>query len=157
MELSKPVHNKYLLHAMDEKSYQKYLCLYSNCKRWGVRGIYSFLLGTELYDVVKEAVGGILVQYGKRRLSLVVIGIGSYVCAPAVAVVTNATPVIKICKTVYAGIGFIGEALEDSSQVTFLPLDLLLFGQPIPANKAGRYRKWPNITYHIKDLPGFDD
>lgn len=92
-------------------------------------------------------------QYGKRRLATVVIGGATYICAPAVAVITNATRVVKCCKLVYTTVGYVMEAVEDASHVPFLPLDLVLFGQPIPANKDGRFSSWSNITDIIDNLP----
>ena len=55
MQVAKPPHNRYILSCMDECTYIKYADAYSCCKRWGVRGIYAFLTGTELYGVAKEA------------------------------------------------------------------------------------------------------
>ena len=49
------------------------------------------------------------------------------------------------------------EAVEDASHVPFLPLDLVLFGQPIPANKDGRFSSWSNITDIIDNLPVIGD
>lgn len=49
------------------------------------------------------------------------------------------------------------KAFEDASQVPFLPLDLALFGQPIPANKDGRFSSWSNITDIIDNLPVIGD
>ena len=142
MQVVKPPHNRYILSCLDEDTYTKYADVYSGCKRWGVRGIYTFLGGTGLFGVVKEVAKGTIVQYGKRRIATVVIGGAAYVCAPAVAVITNATRVVKSCKVVYTTIGYVAEAAEDASHVPFLPLDFALFGQPVPANKEGRFSSW---------------
>lgn len=112
-----------------------------------------FLSGTGLYGVVKEVTKGTIVQYGKRRIATVVVAGASYVCAPAVAVITNATRVVKLCKVVYTTVGYVAEAVEDASHVPFLPVDILVFGQPIPANKEGRFSSWSNITDIIHQLP----
>ena len=157
MQICKPPHNHYALCGLYNETYVKYAIAYSGCKRWGVRGVYSFLGGTVLFGVAKEVAQGNLVQYGKRRLATVVIGGATYICAPAVAVITNATRVVKSCKVVYTSIGYVMEALEDASQVPFLPLDLALFGQPIPANKDGRFSSWSNITDIIDNLPVIGD
>jgi len=130
---------------------------YSGCKRWGVRGIYTFLGGTGLWGIAKEVAKGSVVQYGKRRLATIVIGGATYICAPAVAVITNATRVVKSCKIVYTSVGYVMEAVEDASHVPFLPLDLVLFGQPVPANKEGRFSSWSNITDIIDNLPAIGD
>lgn len=49
------------------------------------------------------------------------------------------------------------EAVEDASHVTFLPLDFLFLGQPVPANKDGRFSSWSNITDIIDNLPAIGD
>ena len=157
MKMVKPPHNRYILSCLDNCTYAKYAEVYSGCKRWGVRGIYAFLTGTGLYGVAKEAVKGTVVQYGKRRLATVVIGGASYICAPAVAVITNATRVVKSCKVVYTTVGYIVEAVEDASHVPFLPIDLVVFGQPIPANREGRFSSWSNITDLLDELPVIGD
>lgn len=157
MQITKPLHNRYALSCLDNETYVKYANVYSGCKRWGVRGIYTFLGGRGLIGVAKEVAQGTVVQYGKRRLATVVIGGATYVCAPAVAVITNATRVIKSCKIVYTSIGYVIEAAEDASHVPFLPLDLVLFGQPVPANKDGRFSSWSNITDIIDNLPVIGD
>ena len=90
-EVSEPVHRTHI----------KYVSAYSGCKRWGVQGIYTFLAGTGLWGVVKEVAQGTVVQYGKRRLATIVIGGVTYVCAPAVMVITNAIRVLKSCKLIY--------------------------------------------------------
>ena len=157
MQICKPPHNRYALCRLDNETYVKYTIAYSGCKRWGVRGIYAFLGGTGLFGVAKEVAKGTIVQYGKRRIATVVIGGATYICAPAVAVITNATRVVKSCKLVYTSIGYVMEVIEDASQVPFLPLDLALFGQPIPANKDGRFSSWSNITDIIDNLPVIGD
>lgn len=157
MEVIKPPHNRYVLSCLDKDTYKKYADVYSSCKRWGVRGIYTFLGGTGLFGVIKEVAKGTIVQYGKRRLAIVVVGASAYICAPAIAVITNATRVVKTCKVVYTTIGYVAEATEDASHVPFLPLDLLLFGQLIPANKEGRFSSWSNITDIIDNLPAIGD
>lgn len=100
MHITKPPHKKYVLYCLDDQIYNKYANVYSGCKRWGVRGIYTFLGGTGLWGVVKEISQGTVVQYGKRRLATIVISGATYICAPAVAVITNATRVVKSCKLV---------------------------------------------------------
>lgn len=114
MQITKPPHNRYALNCLDNATYVKYANVYSGCKRWGVRGIYTFLGVTGLWGVAKEVAQGSVVQYGKRRLATVVIGGATYICAPAVAVLTNATRVVKSCKIVYTSIGYVMEAVEDA-------------------------------------------
>ena len=157
MQVVKPPHNRYALSFLDNHTYVKYATTYSGCKRWGVRGIYAFLGGTGLFGIAQEALKGQVIQYGKRRIATAVVGVASYVCAPAMVVITNATRVVRSCKVVYTSIGYIFEATEDASHVPFLPLDLLLFGQPVPANKEGRFSSWSNITDLIDNLPAVGD
>ena len=157
MQITKPPHNRYALSCLDNTTYVKYANAYSGCKRWGVRGIYTFLGGTGLWGIAKEVAKGSVVQYGKRRLATIVIVGTTYICVPAVVVITNATRVVKSCKIVYTSVGYVMEAFEDASQVPFLPLDLVLFGQPVPANKEFRFSSWSNITDIIDNLPAIGD
>jgi hypothetical protein len=110
MQIVKLPYNHYVLCCLDDNNYTKYADCYSCCKRWGVRSIYTFLGGTGLFGVVKEVAKGTFVEYGKRRLATVVIGGATYICAPAVAIITNATRVVKSCKVkvVYIAIGVCG-------------------------------------------------
>lgn len=98
-----------------------------------------------------------MVQYGKRRLASAVIGCATYICAPVVAVLINATRVLKSCKIVYTSVGLIMEAIEDNSKFSFLVLTILLFGQPIPDNKWGGFSSWSNNTDIFDNLPPIGD
>ena len=157
MQITKPFHKNYALYCLDNETYVKYANVYSGCKRWGVRGIYTFLAGTGLWGVAKELAKGTVVQYGKLRLATVIIVGATRICDPAVAILTNATRVVKSCKLVYTTVGYVMEAVEDASHVPFLPLDFLLFGQPVPANKENRFSSWSNITDIIDNLPAIGD
>ena len=117
----------------------------------------AFLFSIGLFTIVKEFALGTVVQYGKHRLATVVIGGAIYICAPAASVITNAPSVVKSCKLVYTSVGYVMEAVEDASHVPFLPLDLILFGQSVPANKDGHFSYWSNITDIIDNLPDVGD
>lgn len=123
MKVTKPVHNRYALHFLDNGTYIKYATTYAGCKPWRVRRVYSFLGGTGLWRVAKE-----------------------------VAVITNSTRVLKSYKLVYTSVGYVIEACEDASHVPFLPLYFAFFGQPIPANKEGRFSSWSNIPDIVDNL-----
>lgn len=49
MQITNPPHNLYVLSCLDNATYVKYANVYSGCKRWGVRRIYTFLGGTGLW------------------------------------------------------------------------------------------------------------
>lgn len=159
MKVTKPPHKRYLLSFLDNAIYCKYATVYGHAKCYGVRGIYVFLTGTGLYSIVKDLAKGHVVQYGKRRLSAILISSCAYISAPAVAVLTNATRVVRTCKVIFVGIGYVAEAFEDASQVPFLPLDMIIFGQPISVTKPGRFSStsWSNVTDLIAELPNLDD
>jgi len=82
MQITKPPHNRYALNCLDNATYV-------------------------IWGVAKEVAQGSVVQYGKRRLATFVIGGATYICAPAVAVITNATRVVKSCKVVYTSVGYV--------------------------------------------------
>ena len=157
MLITKPPHNRYALHCLDNYTYVKYATTYSGCKRWCILGIYSFQAGAGGWVVAREVTRGTVVQYGKRRLATVVIIGATYFCAPGVALITNLTRVVKSCKVIYTTIGYAMEAAEDLSHIPFVVLDFALFGQPIPANKDGRFSSWQNMTDISDNLPAIGD
>lgn len=146
MQFAKPPYKRYLLHDFNSERYCQYADKYSKYKKYGVRGVYLFLIGTGLYGVVLEFGKGKIVQYGKRRLASVVVLCAGYACAPAIAVITNAAKIVKGVKTAHTTLSYIGETAEDLSNVSFLPLDILLFGQPIPVGEPGRLNILSNMT-----------
>lgn len=146
MLITKPKNNRYVLHNVDNATYVKSAIGYSNAKKYGLRGIYSYLTGIGLWGVAKEALKGTFIQYGKRRLAIVVVDIGIWVRAPAVAVLTNSTKIVNITKTVYSLVCWAGEASEDLSNVSFILFDIVVFGQPIPLGEPNRFNVWSNFT-----------
>lgn len=139
MQIIKPTHNKFILRTLYQGSYSRYAKRYSSCKRYGMRGIYCFLTGTGIIKVVKEILKGTVVQYGKRGLAGVVVSASVYICAPAISVLTNSTKIVKVCKRADTTVSYIAEAGEDMSNLSFFPLDMMIFGQPIPIDKKGRF------------------
>lgn len=49
------------------------------------------------------------------------------------------------------------EAFEAAFYLPFLPLNFILFGQPVPSNEDGRFTSWSNITDLIDNLPVIGD
>lgn len=146
MQITKPNNKHYLLHNVDNVTYVNYAKGYSNAKKYGIRGVYGYLTGVGLWGVAKEVMKGHVVQYGKRRLATVVIGCCTYVCAPAVGVITNSSKIINATKRVHTVVSWVGEACEDLSNVSFLLIDIAVFGQPIPLGEPNRLNIWSNFT-----------
>lgn len=158
MLITKPKHGRaYAFNKLDNARYVEFAERYSYCKRWGFRGVAAFATGTGVYGVVTQVVKGQVIQYGKRRLAVLCIGACTYVCAPALAVITNATKVVNASKAVYTTIGYIGEALEDIGTLWCLPIDLALFGQPIPTGESSRFSQIDKFEDVIKNLPVVGD
>jgi hypothetical protein len=55
------------------------------------------------------------------------------------SLITNSTKVIGVATQVHSLIFFGPECLEDSGNLLLLPLDMTLFGQPIPVGDADRF------------------
>jgi hypothetical protein len=153
MIIVKPVHKRYAFNNLTSTDYTDLACKYSACKRYGFRGIVAFATGTGTLGVVKSVLKGHLVQYGKRRVVGVFLTGVTYICAPAIAVLTNATRVVRCCKIVFNVVGWGLEAAEDVGTLVFLPVDLVLFGQPIPTGKSNRFSEWDRIEDIIAELP----
>lgn len=153
MLIVKPTHKRYIFHNLTTTDYADLACKYSACKRYGFRGIVAFGTGTGTLGVIRSVLKGQIIQYGKRRVATVVITGSIYVCSPAIAVLTKATRVIRCCKIVFNVVGWGIEAAEDIGTLVFAPVDLVLFGQPIPTGKSNRFSEWDRIEDIIAELP----
>ena len=157
MKFRKPLHTRYLLSSLNNDDYCIYASVYSDYKKHGIRGIYAFIAGTKIADVILDISKGKIIQYGKRRLAVAVLASSTYISCPALCVITNNTKVAKVCKLVYTSIVFVFEFCEDLSYISFLPLNAIIFGQPISATTPGRFTSWTEITDVINNLPIIDD
>ena len=78
-------------------------------------------------------------QHNKSRVATVEIDDIAYIYLAPITVIMNETRVIKYYKVVHINLSYIIEAFEDASHIPFLPLDLALFNQLVPANKNGHF------------------
>lgn len=77
-----------------------------------------------------------------------------------IAIPTSIVKRVPYVGPVFSGVGLaldVKEIVEDASHIPFLPLDFVLFGQPVPANKDGRFSSWSNITDIVDNLTAIDD
>lgn len=118
---------------------------YSIAKASGIKGVFAWSTGVEVYGLVQQIGKGIVIDYGKRKLAgICFVGMG-YIGPIAAIVLTNATKIVKIAKNVHWGAAFVFECIEDSANLTFLPIDLALFGQPVPIGKPNRFNLFNSI------------
>ena len=96
--------------------------------------------------IVTDLGKGVVIDYGKRKLAAVCINAGAYILSPAVVVFTNASKIVKISKSVHSTAAFCFECVEDSTNLAFVPIDLALFGQPIPIGASNRFNLFGNHT-----------
>jgi hypothetical protein len=52
---------------------------------------------------------------------------------------TNSTKIVRIANVTHTTIAFVYETLENTTNLGWLPLDLMLVGQPIQMKCAGRF------------------
>ena len=102
--------------------------------------------GVGVWGVATDVGKAILIDYGKRKLAAVCINAGAYILSPAVVVFTNVSKVLKISKSVHSTAAFCFECVEDSTNLAFIPIDLALFGQPIPIVASNRFNLFRNHT-----------
>lgn len=63
-----------------------------------------------------------------------------------VVVFTNVSKIVNISKSVHSCAAFCFECVEYSTNLAFLPIDLALFGQPIPIGASNRFNLFGNHT-----------
>ena len=142
----KPSHRRFALHNLTSPQYKTYAVKYSKAKAGGIRCIYSWMSGAEIVSVINDVGKGILIDYGKRKFAAVCLNACAYIFSPAVVVFTNASKIVNVSKSVHSSAAFCFECVEDSTNLAFLPIDLALFGQPIPIGAPNRFNLFANCN-----------
>lgn len=142
-------HNRFAFRNLNSTQYNTYVQQYSKAKAGGIRCVYCWMSGTGVMGIITDVGKGIVIDYGKRKLAAVCINAGAYVFTPAVVVFTNATKIVNISKSIHSMAAFFFEYVEDSTNLAFLPLDMTLFGQPIPIGASNRFNLFTNHTYFL--------
>jgi len=150
--ISRPAHKHYALRSVSNETYIKFVNGYSLAKKIGIRSVWSFILGSGLYEVCMEFAKGEVRKYGRRKFGSAILGCLTWIGTPIVPLITNSTKVIRIANATHTTIAFIAESAEDISNATWLPLDLLLTGQVIPIGKAGRFNLMGGDFSILNDL-----
>jgi hypothetical protein len=140
----KPMHRRFVFSNLNSTQYKIYAKQYSKAKVGGIRCVYAWMSGVGVIGVVTDLSKGIVIDYGKRKFAAVCINAGAYILSPAVVVFTNASKLVKISKNIHSTAAFCFECVEDSTNLAFLPLDVALFGQPIPVGAQNRFNLFSN-------------
>ena len=136
---NKPMHRKFAFRNLTSTQYKTYAKQYSKAKAGGIRCVYGWMSGTGVTGVITDLGKGIVIDYGKRKFAAVCINAGAYILSPAVVVFTNSSKIVNISKSIHSTASFCFECIEDSTNLAFLPLDIVLFGQPIPVGASNRF------------------
>ena len=146
ISISKPSHNKYLLATCDEIAYSKIVCKYQKAKKYGIRAVFGYLSGAEIYQIVGEIGKGALRTWGRQKAATVATILIGWVSGPVAISFTNATKVVRTAKRVHTLAAFVIELGEDTTNISYLPIDLIFFGQPIPIGETNRFNILTNVT-----------
>ena len=123
----KPMHRIFAFRNFNSIQYKTYAKQYSSAKAGGIRCVYAWMSGAGVVGVITDLGKGIVIDYGKRKLAAVFINAGAYILSPTVVVFTNVSKVVNISKSIHSTASFCFECVEDSTNLAFLPLDILLF------------------------------
>ena len=143
---NKPIHHRFAFRNLNSTQYKTYAKQYSRAKAGGIRCVFGWMSGVGVMGVVTDLGKGIVIDYGKRKFAAVCINAGAYILSPAVVVFTNASKLVTISKNIHSIASFCFECVEDSTNLAFLPLDIALFGQPIPIGAPNRFNLFSNHT-----------
>jgi hypothetical protein len=142
----KPGHGRFAFNNLNSTQYKTYARQYSKAKAGGIRCVYAWLSGAGVVGIVTDVGKGIVIDYGKRKLAAVCINAGAYILSTAVVVFTNGSKIGNISKSIHSTAAFCFECVEDSTNLAFLPIDLALFGQPIPIGASNRFNLFSSTT-----------
>ena len=136
---TKPAHNRYVFCNLDDATYKKFACGYSVGKCNGIRGIYCWAANMGILKIVHKVVRVQLVLYARRKFSMVILSIFTWLVGLVVPMIINATQILNITKKVHKGISFAMKCFEDSNNLMLTPVDLILFGQVIFVKRESRF------------------
>lgn len=139
-----PGHRKFAFRNLNSAQYKIYAQQYSKAKADGIRCVYGWISGAGIVGIVSGAGKGGIIDYGKRKFAAVCINAGAYILSPAVVIFTNASKIVNISKSIHSTAAFCFESIEDSTNLAFLPIDLALFGQPIPIVASNPFNLFSN-------------
>ena len=142
----KPMHRRFAFKNLNSTQYKTYAKQYSSAKAGGIRCVYAWVSGAGVMGVVTDLGKGIVIDYGKRKFAAVCINACAYIFSPAMVVFTNSSKFVNISKSIHSTASFCFECVEDSTNLAFLPLDIALFGQPIPVGAPNRFNLFSNHT-----------
>ena len=143
----KPAHGRFAFRSLNSTQYKKYAQQYSKAKAGGIRCVYGWASGAGVLGIVTDLSKGVVIDYSKRKFAAVCINACAYIISPAIVVFTNASKIVKISKSVHSTAAFCFECAEDSTNLAFLPLDLVLFGQPIPIGGSNRFNLFNHTDF----------
>ena len=139
MQLALPDHKRYILHDWNESKYHEIANKYSKAKKYGFRAAVATVTGSGVKDITVEFIKGSVRKWGRQKIGIFIAGSYAYVTSLMIPLITNSTKLIKGAKTVHTCIAYTVECFEDSANLVWLPLDLAIFGQPIPIGDSGRF------------------
>jgi hypothetical protein len=145
------MHTKYLFRHLNNTQYTRYAKGYSLAKKNGSRGIYLWASGMGVWGIVREAATDGVKRYGKKKIAAVCLSAGGWALGPVVVLLTNSTKVIGAVTRLHSLISFGAECIEDGGNLLFLPLDITLFGQPVPVGDPDRFNIMTNLTDFLAD------
>lgn len=151
MQVVKPPHTKYLLHKCNNATYAQYFNGYSKAKRLGFRGAVGYLSGQNIAHIAYEIGKGQVIYWGKRRVGYALLSYAGWCAGPVMPMVTNSTKILKAANFTHRLTSEIFEISENGACAWLYPIDLIVFGQPVPVGSEGRF----NIISNVTDV--FDD
>ena len=142
----KPGHRRFAFSNLNSTQYKTYAQQYSKAKAGGIRCVYGWMCGTEVVGRVTDVGKGVIINYGKRKFAAVTINACAYMVSRTSVVFTNASKIVNILKSIHSTAAFCFECVEDSTNLAFLPIDMALFGQPIPIGASNRFNLFSSHT-----------
>ena len=151
MLITKPTSKRYVFHYLNNTQYTKYARGYSSGKVNGARGIYLWATGMGVWKIVREAATDGVKRYGKKKFATFCLSAGGWALGLVVTLLTNSSQIINVTTRLHSIISFGAECFEDGGNLMFLPLDMTLFGQPIPVGDPDRFNIMTNFTDFLSD------
>ena len=118
---------------------------YRKAKKLGIKAAWGVVTGAGVFEIGKEVVKGAVVNKGKKKIGALIILGCSHVGLGALSLVTNSTKLLNYTKKAHSITSCIYRCAHDASEVPFVALDFLVFGEYVPSCSSNEYQ-WLNVT-----------
>ena len=141
-----------ITYNMSPERREKLKEYYRVSKKYGIRASFAAVTGSGLFGLVKEVAKDGVKRHGKRYLGGILATSGLSCISGGIPLITNSTKIVKYSKNCHSVCAAAWRAAHSSSDLPFIALDFLIFGEFISSCGECDYDLYNNTTNFINEF-----